>query len=284
MKVSQIIPITLLTVASLFGCKQQGESNASIKDNSNRLEKKIVTNDYSGIAPEELHKHVLAHYNLSQFEVGKEKLKYLISKRPDLIDSLELNKLQENFDNQLAAVKASEDSIIDSKRSARIPNATQNMRTINKGKTTYYVDNSTPKFDSKETFHAYYTKNKLGVTELRLKIKYIATEWLDIESYMVTVDQLDYDLKGDVEKVETKGKKKYKVETLDEVIDTTEELLLLEAIANGSQAKAVYIGKDGYKEREISKQQQTAIRNVLDAYLFFISRDMTDLKKKYAKR
>lgn len=282
MKTTKFIAIALFTFV-LTSCDKNIKT-ASIKDNSNKVVVKEEKHDYSDIPSANLYKHTVAHYDLGQFKIGVEKLKYLIKDRPDLIDSLNLNTLKAKFDSKLKLIKQKEDSIADLQRKLRMPNATKNMRVVKKKDFDLYVDNSSPKFDSKETFHIYYTKNKSGVVELHLKIKYIDTDWLNIESFMVTVDQLDYDFSGDVVKTETHGKKKYKEETLDKIIDTEKELLLLETIANGQTAKAVYIGKSTYKEREITKQQQIAFRNVIDAYLFTIKQNMTQLKQHYASQ
>lgn len=274
--------IAIVAVFSMISCGETTEKGASIKDNSNKDIKDDTPKEYTTIPSEDLAKHIQAHYDLGQYELGKEKLTFLINDRPDLVDSLNLTDLSQNFDNKLADIRTKNDEIAEKARKSRMPNATKMMRTIDKDPLTIFVDKTSPKFDSKETFHAYYTKDKAGNLELYLRVKYIATSWLDVESYMVTVDQLDYEFSGDVVKLETKGKKKYKHETIDELIDTPEELETLNAIANGADVKAVYVGKSTYKERILTDAQKLAMRNVIDAYLFSTDMSMPDLKEKYA--
>ena len=275
--------LTVVLVLSMISCgESSSDKKASIKENSNKDIKDEAPKDYVTVPSEDLAKHIKAHYDLGQYELGKEKLTFLINDRPDLVDSLSLTELSLNFDAKLEEIRAKNDAIAEKERKSRMPNATKMMRSIDEGNHTMYVDKSSPKFDSKETFHAYYTKDKAGNLELYLRVKYIATSWLDIDSYLVTVDQLDYEFTGDVVKLETKGKKKYKQETIDELIDTPEELEILNAIANGSDVKAVYVGKSTYKERFLTDEQKLALRNVLDAYLFSTDTSLPDLKERYA--
>ena len=276
MKITNIILSLLLVILSI-SCKESAEK-PSIKDNSTRQVEEAPVEDYSDIPADELHKHILAHYDLRQYKIGKSKLKVLIESRPDLIDSLNLEVLQNDFDLKLSEIKQKEEALIERERKMRMPNATKRMKTSKENGLTIYEDTTTPEFDSTESFHAYYTKDNVGVLKLYLKIRYIDTQWLNIESYIITVDQLDYDLTGPVEQIETRGKKKYKHEILNVAIDTVEKLELINAVASGENATAVYVGKSAYKKRDISKDQQLAIRNVIDAYLFEADMTMGDLK------
>lgn len=279
MKAQYLLPILMLAV-SLISC-QDNLNKPSIKDNSTRNLVKETVNDYSDVPSEKLYKHILAHFDLGDYKLGKEKLKSLMSSRPDLIDSLDLNTIKANFDEKLADISEKELAIAEKERKLRMPNAVKNMRIQEKGNLSYYLDNTSPEFDSTESFHAYFTKNKAGIVELYLKIRYISTDWLNIENYMITVDQLDYNLSGTVQKTETKGKKKYKHEVLDVAIDSPEKLTLLQAVANGEEVSAAYIGESSYKKREITKEQQLAVRNVIDAYLFMGGMNLKDLQNRY---
>ena len=44
------------------------------------------------------------------------------------------------------------------------------------------------------------------------------------------------------------------------------EYQILKAVANGKDLKIRFEGKDYYKDKTITAQQKTALRNVLDAY------------------
>ncbi len=263
----RVFTIVAISYSLLLISCNNSNSKPSIKDNSVRnIEVEKV--DYSGVDSEVLLKHIMAHFDLAQYQLGKEKLTSLISSRPDLIDSLELNELKSNFDNKLAQIEAKEANLAEAARKARMPNAAKKMRTYKEGKITYYIDKTSPEFDSKECFYAYFVKDNIGEVKLKFKIRYVDTKWLDIENFMITVNQLDHSLTGSITKSETKGKKKYKHELLDMVIDSPENFKTLNAIANGDKATALYVGKLDYRKREISKEQCTAIRNVIDAYLF----------------
>ncbi len=261
-----------------IGCNSN--SKPSIKENSVR-KVEVTTNDYSDIAPESLFKHITAHFDLEQYKIGKEKLTTLIENNPELIDSMGLNSLKNKFDSKLAEMQEKEAAIAEAERKKRMPNAVKNMRQFKKGTTTHYVDKSSPEFDTKECFYAYFTKDRAGILELHFKIRYIDTQWLNIENYMITVDQLDHNLSGTIDKTETKGKKKYKHEELDTPVDTAEKLKTIQAIANGNDVVALYVGKTDYKKRTITSEQKTAIRNVLDAYAFMGGTNFKELKSSY---
>ena len=44
------------------------------------------------------------------------------------------------------------------------------------------------------------------------------------------------------------------------------EYQIIKAVANGKEVKIRFNGKDYYKDKTITEQQKTALRNVLDAY------------------
>lgn len=261
-----LLILLVLSQFILISCNSTN-SKPSIKDNSVRKSTpKIV--DYSNTDHHTLFKHITAHYDLGQYKLGKEKLTYLIDHRPDLVDSMDLNMLKSKFDSKLLEIQVKEEAIAETERRSRMPNASKKMRSYKLDNLTYYVDKTSPEFDSKECFYAYYTINNAGILNLNFKIRYIDTQWLNIENYLITVDQLDYTLTGTIVKSETKGKKIYKHELLDIPINSLEKFKILNAIASGSKVTALYVGESSYKTRKITQPQQLAIRNVIDAYFF----------------
>jgi len=217
----------------LSACGEKGD--ASIKDNSSRFDNDEIIEDYSLVTSEELHKQIVAHYDVYEYKKGKAKLTFLMQDRPDLVETLGLEELSEKYDEKLILFKEADEVDTKKENKSRVSksNALDNMRSYDDGPFIVYLDKTSPKFDSNETFHAYYTKSREGRYKLFLRIKYISTEWLNIENYLITVDELDYDLKGDgVVKTETKGKKKYKHETLDDRINSLKDLELLETQKN----------------------------------------------------
>ena len=277
MKKKLLIQAVIVSIISI-SCGNN-MSKPSITDNSiHKVKEEKV--DYSTIPSEDLLKHIKAHYDLGEYVKGKEKLNVLMENHPDSLNGVDLKMLKEKIDTRLVEIQAKEQEIAERERQKRVPNAINKMRSYKEGKKTIYADKSSPEFDTKECFYAYIVKDLYGV-HLNFKIRYVATEWLNIENYMITVDQLDYSLTGEIKKKETKGKKKYKHELLDIPIHEGKQLETLNAIANGSDVTAVYVGKKQYKKRVINEEQRIAIRNVLDAYVFMGGKKTNEPKESY---
>lgn len=270
----------ILTLASvgfiLTGCGNGSGSAPSIKNNS--VHKEVSKKeDYSGIAPSKLLRHIQAHYDLGQYVNGKDKLNYLMEVYPDTLDGINLVDLKNQMDAALLKDQQEKQALAQAEVNKRLPNAVNKMRIINEGKTTYYYDLSSPEFDTKECFYAYIKKDIYGA-HLYFKARYVGTTWLNMETMMVTVDKLDYTVEGEVIKSETKGKKAYKHELYDFEVTTEDQMKTLKAIANGTDVIALFIGKDTYKKRDITQEQRLAFRNVLDAYTFLSGNKLDPIK------
>ena len=265
MKTNLIVSLAAVGLI-LSSCGNGSTSTPSIQDNS--VHKEVsAKEDYSGIAPSKLLKHIQAHYDLGQYVNGKDKLNYLMSVYPDTLDGIDLSDLKGKMDAALLKEQQEKQALAEAEVSKRLPSAVNKMRIINEGKTTFYYDKSSPEFDTKECFYAYIKKDIYGA-HLYFKARYVGTTWLDTENMMVTVDKLDYTIDAEVIKSETKGKKAYKHELFDFEITTEEQMKTLKAIANGNDVVALFIGKDTYKKRDITAEQRMAFRNVIDAYTF----------------
>ena len=270
------IIIQLIVAFLLLSCGNS-TSNPSIKDNSVHKVAEEKT-DYSTMEPSKLLKHIQAHYDLGQYQMGKEKLKALMIDYPDSLDGVNLAELKLKIDKSLKEEQLVKQAMAQAEIKKRLPSSMDRMRILKDSKTTYYFDKSSPEFDTKECFYAYVKKGIYGA-QLFFKVRYVGTTWIDMKQCMVTVDQLDYAIEGEVIKSETKGKKAYKHELIDIEITSDEQLETLKAIANGNNVLALLIGKDSYKKRVITKEQCVAIRNVLDAYTF-MSEDKEEIFKK----
>ena len=264
--------------ALLYGCGNQN-SKPSITENSVRKVEEPVE-DFSKIPPEKLLVYIKAHYDLGEYKKAKKKLSHLMTQYPDSLNGTSLVTLKTEVDQKLMEEEEKISALAEKERLKRAPNAMNNLRSFKENGKTYYIDKSSPKFDTKECFYAYIIKDVYG-PNLYLKIRYVNTEWLNIENFMVTVDQLDYTISGDIQKSETKGKKRYKHEILDKKISEDNDLKTLKAISNGDNALALYVGKNSYKKRVLSEQQKTAIRNVLDAYIFMGGTGLTVSEESY---
>jgi len=266
-----------ILIFSLQSCgNNSNKPKPSIKDNSANVKHKTIK-DYSNTKPKKLLKQVQAHYDLDEYSVAKEKLTYLMQNYTDSLGNVNLLELKDKIDVELKKELAKKQEIANLNRNARLNQSLGKMLVSNEGKFTVYKDKTSPKFDTKECFYAYIKKDVYG-SKLYFKIRYIDTKWLNIESFIVTVDQLDQTLEGEVVKSETKGKKKYKIELLDKEITSPKELEIINTIANGDDVVALYVGNNTYKKRDISKEQLTAIRNVLDAYAFMNAKKNIELK------
>ena len=246
--------------------------------NENSVNKQVKEQaDYSNIESSKLLKHIQAHYDLGEYETGKDKLNYLMTVYKDTLDGVDLVDLKNKMDVALAEEQQKKAALAEAESKKRMPSAVNKMRKIEDGKTTFFYDKSSPEFDSKECFYAYIKKDIYGA-RLFFKARYVGTEWLDFQNCMVTVDKLDYTINGEVQKSETKGKKAYKHELMDIEISTPDQMKALKAIANGSNVTALLIGNETYKKRELTEEQRTAFRNVIDAYTFMGGEKLEPMK------
>ena len=246
--------------------------------NENSVNKQVKEQaDYSNIESSKLLKHIQAHYDLGEYETGKDKLNYLMTVYKDTLDGVDLVELKNKMDVALAEEQQKKAALAEAESKKRMPSAVNKMRKIEDGKTTFFYDKSSPEFDSKECFYAYIKKDIYGA-RLFFKARYVGTEWLDLQNCMVTVDKLDYTINGEVQKSETKGKKAYKHELMDIEISTPDQMKALKAIANGSNVTALLIANETYKKRELTEEQRTAFRNVIDAYTFMGGEKLEPMK------
>ncbi len=265
----KLIPTLLLTTFLLFAsCGNQKTTSApSIKDNSNHQKKEIV-NDYSSVESSKLLRQVKAHYDLDQYDVAKDKVIHLLKTYQDSLDGTDLIELKQKIDVKLAEIQSKIQQKNRLAQNERLSTSLEKMRFEQKNGVTYYFDKQSPEFNTKECFYTY-LKVKNRKPSLFFKVRYIGNDFLDIQDYMINVDKLDHIFNGEVVKSELKGKKNYKVELLDIEITKPEDFTKLEAIANGTEVTAVYVGANTYAKREISSEQKQSIQNVLDAYTFF---------------
>lgn len=264
--ISSVFLASMMFVACGGNPNQSSEKGPSIKDNSNHASV-VEAVDYSGISSSKLLLQAQAHYNLEEYDVAKDMLVHLMKDYTDSLDGVDLNELKAKLDVELLAIQKKKQKVVDLAQNERLQGSLNNMSIEQLGKETLYVDKTSPEFDTKECFYAYIKKGIYG-SKLFFKVRYIDIDWLNIESYILNIDRLDYTLTGNVIKSETKGKKTYKVELLDKEMSSEDDMALLKAIAIGKEVKALYVGPSSYKQRDISVAQRLAIRNVLDAYKY----------------
>ncbi len=251
-----------------------GCANKASQPNSTISTATTASNDaYKDLSPEVLLKQAKAHFDLDEFQKSQQKITVLLQEHPETSEANEaenfLPLLEEKLKEVKIALKQKAQDSLRLERQKRLPNALEKMRktTTNNG-LSHFIDKSSPEFNTKECFYAYFTKGSQN-PKLYFKIRYVSSNWLNMENVVITVDQKDYSLKDTIRKDETNGKKKLKIEILDTAIDSKEKHEILRAIADGKSVTAAYVGATDYKKRAITEEQRLAIRNVLDAYEFY---------------
>lgn len=131
-----------------------------------------------------------------------------------------------------------------------------------------YLDKSSPVFETQECLYLY-IKKEVNDFKLFLKVRYVGEEWIDLENIIFTVDKTDFTFNGESIKTKTKGKKEYKIELFEIPVESAKELSIFEAISNSENTVVLLVGKDSYKKRIVSKNQQIAMINVLNAHKKF---------------
>ncbi len=142
-----------------------------------------------------------------------------------------------------------------------------NLVKKNKDGQTIYVDENSPKFSTKDCFYPYLKKEDKKL-HLYLKLQHLDVEPLNITSYIITANKVDYQLKGSIDQKKINGKKKYTIEILDKEITTTSDLKILKAIAKADHVEMVLVGENRFIKKTISKKMQLAFKNILGAYIF----------------
>ncbi len=206
-----------------------------------------------------------------QFDKAKSDLQTLLDKHPTSTLSHEAKQLLDMVESSLREEKLAkerEKAVADKAEKERLAKATKKMRVkfdeINE--ITWYYDKSSPKYTNYNAFYAYIGKKEGSKPWLRLVIQYVADDWLFIEKYIIKVDgrtfNITEDFYGEI-KTDNGGGEIW--EWLDRKVGVS-EYQLIKAVAYGKDVKIRFNGKDYYKDKTITEQQKTALRNVLDAY------------------
>ncbi len=163
--------------------------------------------------------------------------------------------------------KDNKDISLNSNKVETIPSfSINNLVEKQKNGKTIYVDKNSPKFSTKDCFYPYLKKEKEDL-KLYLKIQHLDVEPLNIASYIITANKVDYQLKGIISQKQINGKKKYIVEVLDKEIISNNDLETLKAIAIADHVEIVLVGENRFIKKTISKKMQLAFKNILGAYI-----------------
>lgn len=129
---------------------------------------------------------------------------------------------------------------------------------------TLYEDRTTKDLSDKSAFYLYIEYMEQEEPRLRLKIRYAGKEWLLIDSFLIKAGDRRFTLfPVDLKRQAIGGG------TVIEVDDrpaTAEIYEIIEAVISSEEAIIRYSGKNGYKDRTITREEKAALQNVLDAY------------------
>lgn len=267
-RILQILTISLL-MTGLFGCEGVSKNEyATLKAENEKLKQEIEDLKFG---PEKLLSQAKIYLENKEFNRAKSELQTLMDKHPASQQTTEAKQILDLADSGIKQRKLAEEKGKAEKEKAekeRLANATKKMRVkvddIND--ITWYYDKTSPQYTNYNGFHAYIGKNEGSKPWLRLVIQYAADDWLFIEKYIIKVDGQTYNITEDsYGEIKTDNGSGGIWEWLDRNVGYS-EFQIIKAVANGKDVKIRFNGKDYYKDKTITKQQKTALRNVLDAY------------------
>lgn len=146
----------------------------------------------------------------------------------------------------------------------RLASALQKMR-----KTTdkiegidWYRDKASPVYTNQNGFFLYIGKQGVTAPWLRLRIQYLAEDWLFIESFIVVADGQRFERS----RVKFERDNDSRIwEWYDESL-TDADLQMIKSIIVSKEAVIRFNGRQYRKDKTITASQKAALQNVLDAY------------------
>lgn len=131
---------------------------------------------------------------------------------------------------------------------------------------SFYYDKSSPESNKSNNMMLYFGHNdKKKEKWLRMRIKYTASDWLFINSYMIKTDNQTYTLSPSYGEVKTDHNGGSIWEWYD-FNPSSDNISMIEDIINSETVKIRHTGKQYQKDREVSKKEKEALKNVLTAF------------------
>ena len=146
----------------------------------------------------------------------------------------------------------------------RVASALQKMRknTDKIDGVDWYRDKSSPAYTNQNGFFIYAGKRSAGGPWLRLRIQYLAEDWLFIQSFVVVADGQRFERN----RVKFERDNNSRIwEWYDENL-TDADLQMIKAIISSKEAVIRFNGRQYRKDKTITASQKAALQNVLDAY------------------
>jgi hypothetical protein len=257
----------LMTLLTSCGGVSQKEYD-TLKAENEKLKMEIEDLKFG---PDKLLNQAKVYIDNKDFINAKSELQTLLDKHPASQQSTEAKSLMTIVENGIKEQKLAEEKEIaekEKKEKERLANATKKMnkKYDDVNEITWYRDKSSPAYVNYNGFYAYIGQSKGSKPWLRLAIQYAADDWLFIESYTIKVDGKTYTIsENSYGEIKTDNGSGGIWEWLDRQVASS-EYEIIKAVANGKDVKIRFSGKDYHKDKTITEQQKTALRNVLDAY------------------
>lgn len=264
----QILSFGLL-MTGLFGCDGVSKNEYETLKAENEILRQEIEDLKFG--PDKLLSQAKIYLENKEFSKAKSELQTLMDKNPASPQTTEAKQLLNLADNGIKEQElAEEEAKVEKEKieKEKLANATKKMRVNvdDMNDITWYYDKTSPQYTNYNGFYAYIGKKEGSNPWLRLVIQYAADDWLFIEKYIIKVDGQTYNITEDsYGEIKTDNGSGGIWEWLDRKVGFS-EYQIIKAVANGKEVKIRFNGKDYYKDKSITEQQKTALRNVLDAY------------------
>ena len=267
-RATQILTIGLLYTV-LLGCNNVSKDDyESLKAENEKLKQEIEELKFGA---DKLLSKAKIYLEKKEFSKAKTELKAILDRYPTSYQITEAKELYYGTVDSLKELLLIEEKAKADKEKAdkeKLANATRKMRVKvdDMNNITWYYDKSSPQYINQNGFYSYIGKMENGNPFLRLQINYAANDWLFINSYIIKVDDEIYNITrssyGEIKRDNGNGGI---WEWLDRNVGIS-EYNMIRAVAYGKDVKIRFVGDDYYKDKTITEQQKTALRNVLDAF------------------
>jgi hypothetical protein len=137
---------------------------------------------------------------------------------------------------------------------------------------TWYRDRNSPRYvNSRSSIYLYFGKPDNGVpNNLRFVVQYVAEDWLFVERLILKVDDGVMTIAPGHFGMETDNGVVEGEAMIWEWLDSPagpEEVRIARAVAASKKTVLRYEGRQYYRDRVVTSDEKTALRNVLDAYV-----------------
>ena len=248
--------------------KLKSEKTQLLSENE-RLKKELEDCRFGA---EKLLSQAATYFENREYEKCKSTVSVLLMRHPGSLEAVKARELLGKSEMELkknALIKEVTEKEQQRKEEQRLANATKKMRKSydDMNGTTWYYDKASPRYlNTRTDFGAYIGKQEHGLPWLRLRILYVADDWLFIEKYIIKVDGRVYEItENKYGEIETDNGGGGIWEWLDRSVGPR-EFKIIKAIADAKDAKIRFVGRQYNKDRVVTKREKQALKNVLDAY------------------